>query len=912
MQDPRDTMPDAAASDSACAPVATSGTAAPLPGASFGCSGLPVPTGRSDLERCVRVTVTAAEDLHIGTGLSGRSVDAVFVRDRRDRPLVPRSHWEGVLRASAIEVGAITPQAARRLFGDRDGARQEALFTSLRCANWGKDRRPVVWRSSARESWDNRAPRDETLRAVEYVPAGTAFEGLVCIPNDDDMLSALTSALRATDRLGKRRTRGSGLVKVAWDKDAISDPPGRDDSGPANGLGSGAPGGSGGACRLRLLLHAVDGVCSTATALPGNLVPSLPFLRGGAVRGAFLAWAKRHAKANIERLAAAVSWGDALPLPEALHGVDLQHLEVLPIPLHLRYPKPGGVTASSVHAPDAACAAGRAGPEQQRSARQVPGLPWWARDARGRGEVNEVAVCTCPLEPVATGGSAGGPKLKRPPADAFLARGGSGAYERYRPEVAVRLHVGVDGQRREDGTTEPALFAVEEIAEDTRLACDLVFEDPAEADRFELTFADVLAGRSWLRAGRGGAPVRVERWARVVTPVSGNDSAQPAGAGDRDDSFTLTLLSDLVARDKWLRCVEYLDASALCELLGLQADLDVSVDGVSEPTDLHGFNAAMGLPRPPRRAIRRGSTWRVGGKDASEVRRALESQAALGKALGEGQDEGLGRFLLDLGRDGFREKAPLPRSRRDGESRETEGREALHRTARAWATKLAKASRAPSLSQVWALREALLAADDTQTAVREIERLQSGGTLGGKAWTEDSGVKEVLNELLSCASNPGTLVPVVAISGGGPASEPALAATEPDTAPVQKPASQADRQEAEGSAPADAEAELDSLLAEVEVLLAGSDELIARAMRAELAPLRDLTDLLARWFRVLCREDRPRGGAVAEGPPEGHDPATTPAGGRKRKKGRRGRKGQVAATTRSPGDADGEGGGEHR
>src|SRR4051812_23980360 len=124
-------------------------------------------------EQCpawVRRSISAEllEDAHPGSGAGGAGIDALVARDRDGRPVIWASHLEGLLReaARALHYGATVD----RLFGERGRTRQPAAFTSLYADTAPTSR---IWRATARASFNNRAPRRDTLRAIEFVPKGT-------------------------------------------------------------------------------------------------------------------------------------------------------------------------------------------------------------------------------------------------------------------------------------------------------------------------------------------------------------------------------------------------------------------------------------------------------------------------------------------------------------------------------------------------------------------------------------------------------------------------------------------------------------------------------------------------------------------------------------------------------------------
>lgn len=402
-------------------------------------------------EQWVRQTLTAEllSDAHLGSGSGGGGIDALVARDRHDCPVIWASHVEGVLR-----------DAARRLRGDQEaeaffgrgsgdyarGDRQRAVFTSL----YAKDNpESHIRRSTAREAFDNRAPKDETLRVIEYVPKGTKLVGEVELPASQ--LDRLKRLVQEVDSLGSGRSTGAGRVKLT-----LSDVP----STPKK---AGTPTG-----RLVLLLQNRDPLCITATATPDNLVPSLAFVPGRTLLGAVAAWLIAEGDRETASLLTSgkVSVSDALPLPHAPSTLD--GVEVLPAPLSLQSEKPKGA---------------------------VGDVPWWAR----------------PIAPTERldAWSTNKKKLKRPEDDLFVFREGeSAAWTTFRPARRVRLRNGRPDPKQADAS----LFAIEQIVEETLFLAEL-HGSVEDLKKLAEKLAAVLEGRRWLRVGRAGAPVEVAQLA---------------------------------------------------------------------------------------------------------------------------------------------------------------------------------------------------------------------------------------------------------------------------------------------------------------------------------------------------------------------------------------------------------------
>lgn len=357
-------------------------------------------------EKWVRQSLTAEflADAHLGSGSGGGGIDALVARDRHDRPVIWASHVEGVLRDAARRLRG--DDEAGKIFGRAGGEQQRAVFTSLYAENNPESH---IWRSTARKAFDNRAPKDDTLRVIEYVPKGTKLVGEVELPASQ--LATLKRLVQEVDALGGGRSTGAGRVKFT-----LSDVAGTSrKAGPTTG-------------RLVLLLKNRDPLCVTATATPDNLIPSLAFVPGRTLLGAVAAWLIAEGDRDTASLLTSgkVSVSDALPLPQAPSKLD--GVEVLPAPLSLQSEKPRG-------------AAGE--------------VPWWAQppvtiqriDAWGAKE-----------------------KLKRPEDDLFVYRESANVpWVTYHPPRRVRLRNGRPNPKQADAS----LFAIAQIVEETHFLAEL-------------------------------------------------------------------------------------------------------------------------------------------------------------------------------------------------------------------------------------------------------------------------------------------------------------------------------------------------------------------------------------------------------------------------------------------------------
>lgn len=525
------------------------------------------------------------EDLHTGTGTGGGDIDALVTRDRRGRPVIRASHFKGLLREAGEELShhqAMTAAELNTLLGVPGSGRGALRLTSLRTEEHAKT---LVWGSTAREK-GSRAPKDDTLRYIEHIAAGTRFTATLRLA-DPGLAPALETLLNRIDRIGGGRNRGSGLVRLSW---CQLDPSPAPPAIPSEGL------------ILRLILRNLEPLCLPATGHPGNLIRGHSFIRGQTLRGALMAWGIQNGRPAPQELWECLSVGDALPLPTDL----AQAAEVLPIPLSILTKKPAGGDAS---------------------------LPWWETGAAEPEAFDSLYHERDDQEE----------KPKRPGAHEYLCRANASApWRRYEPVMKVRLRNATPKRNSED---KAELFSLEEIAEETRFQAELRFADPGAREAFIGSFGPLLTGQDWLGVGRGGSPVVVEALHTATEPGVGN-VAGLTSAGRADD-WTLTLASDLIVRGPDLGFLDNLDISTLCLLAGIDSPAAgqwLVKKAVPETERLYGFNAASGLQRAPALALRRGSCWRIGGTGSGALAAALDGRGV----LGERTREGLGRFRISV------------------------------------------------------------------------------------------------------------------------------------------------------------------------------------------------------------------------------------------------------------------------
>jgi hypothetical protein len=624
----------------------------------------------------IRLTVKALEDLHTGSGTGSGDIDAQVQRDRQGKPVIRASHFKGLLREAGKELiafGTLTEDDLNNLLGTEGKGRGALRLTSLftREDDAGKT---LIWGSTQRVE-NKRQPKPDTLRFIEHVAAGTCFEATLRL-TDAALLPLLEQLLNRLDRIGGNRNRGGGLIKLEWHRQSA---PRSFQPSPLTNKGQ----------NLCLLLRNLEPLCLPATGYPGNLICTHSFIRGQTLRGALMAWAIHTGRSDHLKLFEQIAVGDALPLAKDCNSA----AQVLPIPLSILTDKPRG------------------GDSQ---------IPWWA----GQSESPETLDSLCKQQ------DKDKEKPKRPGAHEYLCRTtNSKQWQRYTPQLQVRLR---NATPERDSTTDPQLFSLEEIAENTYFQTELRCANQQVANQFLTVFAPLLIGemanQDWLALGRGGQPVRIEA-VRIA----------PSLSPQLRDDWTLTLTSDAIVRGERLGFVDNLSKEHLCQLAGMDCknDWKIAADVVETET-VHGFNAVTGLPRSPALALRRGSCWHIKGTGSAALAQALLKK----EFLGERGNEGFGRFVIGLqplGSDAF---GKLPSQ---SEKPETNREEELLQQAQMLARQLEQIHKraqqlnqnSPSPSQLQWLRSqatALQTTDQLDNLLADIKQAPERRPQGGAAW----------------------------------------------------------------------------------------------------------------------------------------------------------------------------------
>ena len=599
------------------------------------------------IEVAIRFEVRLLEETHAGSG-TGRLglVDDTHSRDADgESPVVWCSTVRGLLREAGEDyllnrrrAGASQTELSRqrdllyKLLGspvnDTTSSRDRGVcqFRSLRLNAEGRSRLMEgcfqTWTSTSR-GVHSRCPLEQTLRTIEMAKSGLTFEGEIRFPVASEVALDLVAlpetvllkkCLTRLRSIGGGKTRGWGQVCVPSASIVIRSVRGNNPSLPRQLVSSAGP------LRLRLLLRNLEPLGLTTTTLAGNLLGGLGYLPGTTLRGDLLHWLSARDVGLATELADPVRFqvGNGYHVPSDIveQGGSLESLELLPVPLSMRVHKAGVARASR-----------QAGPR----------LPWWAQPGEAgdelgvRAEMDAIAVYRQPSSArqrrmTIHSKDASGSRARSISSELPAPSDGGGRTRSwacccatvFRPcgsihGTGAQVH---DDERRENstlrdhvGSQDDALFSQQVLLNGQRFLVDLRFETAQDAERFLKTSSPLWqpAGqdRSWLRLGRGGRPVLVEDWKEIA------GTAEYTGMHPDQRLLVLTLASDLIARDRYLRFLTSLTPSDLVDLVrraarwsGLAVD-DLQPEGlvvndkesVYEPTDVFGYNAATGLPR---------------------------------------------------------------------------------------------------------------------------------------------------------------------------------------------------------------------------------------------------------------------------------------------------------------------------
>jgi hypothetical protein len=626
----------------------------------------------------IELTISVADDFHIGTGAGrGRATDAVVLVDERHVPYVPGSAIKGLCKWQACRLidayPALGPKPeppatgpAFEIFGGGTDLKHAENRVWFDHAYPGSTQTLSTVRTgrSARDRVSGRA-RDQHLFFYEDASAAQFSTVLTC---EDDLSPAalllLVLALRRIEALGGQRRRGKGRCRCTVrviDPGAVAELAGlvlpssdaaqsdrfcsfaqailgrpptlpTDDS-PTDSESSGAVTETSTAANPSVASQVcwlVFGYAESPLTLGhdqalDNTIPSEDFVSGASLRGA-LAW-----QAVRSGISPNTAWFRDTFVREQVHFGPL-------------YPAVPGWGSRTLPLPM---------PASFSTCKRFPGTYGPDADAvhgvldRFHGARENCVSCDAALKP----------------ADGYCQLDGDVDLVHPvlgRPAVCVFQRTAIDEatQRGKDG----ALYALESIQRGTCLAgyvwgprhlLERLFETRREC------WTTVRVGKAKSR-GQGVLQIFAQPaddedhpvFPRLL-PASWPRPAPDPGSPASSDPFCVTLYSDLIAVDNWLRPVTQLTAESLWRLLGGDKSPPFELDrGFAGVRRIGGFIGVAGLPRSTDLALTAGSTWRFRWRAADDEPRIPDAWDRLVKAQGDGlglrRGEGFGRFIVNL------------------------------------------------------------------------------------------------------------------------------------------------------------------------------------------------------------------------------------------------------------------------
>ncbi len=645
----------------------------------------------------IRFLCELLEDAHCGSGEGHLDlVDDLHAKDRMGRPVCWSTTFLGLLRDQAEELvghGHCDHGTIAKLFGtEGSDTPRRVLATSLHFSPPGEisaagsepgltspDRLFLLRTQTSREA-ETRRPLDQTLRTRELARAGLTAAGEIRLQGSESDSDFLQLCLRRLRSIGSDKSKSLGRIRISQleTRTPTTAPP-------LPLAGSGV---------LRIVLRNLEPVCFPQTGYPGNIIQTRHTMPGSAVRGAFLTELQRMGVSAADRSVLAdpahTQFGPGYPFPwDETKGVPDR---VLPLPLSAREVK-----------------------ESHRSSQAPGAAPWWLSDGESsdwyyapsgvRTDAllleNETKSDTDPEK------ETGQVPLKRVKQVRFLSCFGDEPWRQCTPLVSHRMRNRVPVRRQgrtmdsrrlqlEDSDRESDhghLFTESALAEDQAFVVGIRLDAKAAETLANLP-GDLWnqpdpARRRWLRMGRGGRPVRIERadWISSDTEHVQQDLHPRQETESTWYGFTITLQTDLIARAVDLTFLTSLNAADWARLAGMpEPPTGLRVGKAAlETRVVHGFNSAAGTRRLPAMAIRAGSAFLVEGTEPDQVKALrtalLETLKAAGN-LGERGEEGFGRAWIDLSfhRQAVHDSKPDVPSNPDAkDGEETNLRERLYR-----------------------------------------------------------------------------------------------------------------------------------------------------------------------------------------------------------------------------------------
>ena len=564
--------------------------------------------------RHYELTLTAMEDLHTGTGMGGGSdVDAKQARDRHGLPVIRETHFKGLLREAFLllkRMEKLTPDqvtTCEQLLG-KEGPNgfQDAgkcALTPFRTTPEALSHLHITASTSRKPG--SRIPLTDTLRNMEMVPANTVFTAKALIPDDPLSKTCFERLLRICTNVGCLRTRGNGRVSTKYTS--------QEEQGniPDNAAVTDAQ-----STCLRLVFRNDSPLCLPAGLARANHVETDRHIFGRRLRGAFAAWYTNrrgiHSYPSILRNDIIV--GDGLCIDsrkELLEAVDnLASIKATPFPL-------------SIHAP--------------KGSQHIGPAPWWAKERIHYSKFDLSLHEDKAATGINTTGStitASYNNMKRPKGDATLISYDEGtSWWRTEPQAVVHMRQKTP-DRYGQNSQAPELFSEEELVEDQYFLCDIHFPNIEKLNEFIEAYRPILEKRSWLRVGRNGRALFVEKWEPIEPPScdwrNDSDMSEPR----------LLLKSDTIMRHNNGSFTGYPDDNLMSEYLKDNVRLNADMCFYDTQT-IASWNSSGRRPAAQTLAIRRGSVFSLKESNLDWARKVQASPNT-----GERTEEGFGQLLL--------------------------------------------------------------------------------------------------------------------------------------------------------------------------------------------------------------------------------------------------------------------------
>ncbi len=540
------------------------------------------------------ITIELLEDLHSGTGQGNPTgADSIHIRGSNGQPILRATHIKGVFRDNAYmlaKVGYkdINEKRIEDIFGKEDSHDRGTLqLTSFRLAKTYNGTKS--WISTKRKE-NSRVPEQDSLREIEYVNAGTVFEGNALIYEEEGK-EIFPEILNKTMALGSSRTRGGGRVKISYeDKD--------ENTGSAKNNSNTTK-------TLRVVLKNLEPLCLPTSTYNGkNSVESENFISGTRLQAAFAGWwtTRDENKGEPPILSSGVtSVSNAYYFTKTENNINgFNKVRIIPAPLSIQKTKAGGGDLDSE--------------------------PLWSK-SKDDGFTDKM---------LNNDNNSEMPKTKRLKSGEVIIINSDGKCEVTKPSMLVHLrHQTPDRYGIKNQNTEPKLYSEEEIAENQYFIADIRFSSEKEAEAFINNYKALFTenSESWLRVGRGGRPVKIVKHAFI------DENELPNTNNTNKDKSFLVLTSDAIIRNDDLTFATDFNNEHAEKYFGNGIKID-ETNSISGTVEIRGWNILTGRQKSPAIALKRGSVFPINQGNLNHT-----------NPIGERTGEGFGQFIITNGFD---------------------------------------------------------------------------------------------------------------------------------------------------------------------------------------------------------------------------------------------------------------------